>query len=302
MSNNQMTLRSSLYAAFLCMLFGGNAVAIKFSLTGVGAFTSAGLRFTIAAFVIFLWAIFTKHSLKISKKQMLQLLILSLFFVMQTSCLYIGLTKTTASHGILIINLTPFFILVLAHCLIPGDQITLKKGLGVIFGFLGVIFLFFDNQPISNNFRSGDLIILFAAFFWGCNVVCAKKNINDFSIIQITWYPMIFSLPFFFLGGYLWDPQMVKVINANIINALLYQSLITASFGFLAWNNLLKHFGATSLHSFVFLMPLTGVSFGVLLLGEPLTIYLIFSIVLIVIGIIIVNTKFEGSRKKINHP
>jgi drug/metabolite transporter (DMT)-like permease len=294
LSNNQMTLSSSLYAAFLCMLFGGNAVAIKFSLSGVGAFTAAGLRFTVAAVVIFLWTIFQKQSLKINKKQILQLFILSHFFIIQSAFMYMGLTKTIASHGILIINLSPFFILILAHFFIPGDNITLKKGLGMSFGFLGVVLLFFDNQPISNDLRAGDFMILFSAFFFGCNVVYAKKIINDFTSIQITWYPMIFSAPLFFIGGYLWDPQMVKVINATIIKALLYQSLIAASYGFVAWNNLLQKFGATSLSSFIFLMPLAGVSLGVLLLGDPLTVYLIFSIVLIVLGIIIVNTRFDG--------
>ena len=137
-------------------------------------------------------------------------------------------------------------------------------------------------------------MILFAAFFFGCNVVYAKKIIHDFTVIQITWYPMFFSIPFFFLGGYLWDPRMVTVINAIVIKALLYQSVIAASYGFIAWNNLLQKFGATSLSSFIFLMPIAGVSFGVILLDEPLTISLIFSIVLIVFGIIIVNTKFDG--------
>ncbi len=293
-SNKQMSLRSSLYAAFLCMLFGGNAVAIKFSLSGLGAFTAAGSRFTIAAFVIFLWAMFKKQSLKINKKQMLQLFVLSQFFIIQSAFLYMGLTMTSASHGVLIINLSPFFVLFLAHFFIPGDDITIKKGLGMSFGFLGVVLLFFDNQSISNDLRAGDLMILFSAFFFGCNVVYAKKIINNFTAIQITWYPMVFSIPFFFLGGYLWDPRMVTVINATVIKALFYQSIIAASYGFIAWNNLLKKFGATSLSSFIFLMPIAGVSFGVLLLGEPLTLSLIFSMVLIVFGIMIVNTKFDG--------
>ncbi|MBU8910818.1 MAG: DMT family transporter [Desulfobacterales bacterium] len=290
-SNNQMTLGASLYAVFLCMLFGSNAVAIKFSLTGFGAFTAAGLRFGISAFVIFLWAAFKKQSLRINKKQALQLFTLSQFFILQSIFLYLGLTKTTASHGVLIINLLPFFVMVLAHFFIPGDHITLKKVLGLIFSFLGVIVLFFDNQQLSHDMRAGNLMILFAAFFWGCNIVYAKRIIHDFNVIQITWYPMIFCTPLFFLGGYLWDPQMVKTLNATIINALLYQSVIVAAYGFIAWNNLLQKFGATTLHSFVFLMPLAGVFFGVVLLGEPLSMYLALSIMLIILGLIIVNTK-----------
>ncbi|MBA3012489.1 MAG: DMT family transporter [Proteobacteria bacterium] len=291
-NNDQMTLRASFYAIFLCMLFGGNAVAIKFSLSGVGAFTAAGLRFGISAFVIYIWATFKKQPLRINKKQAMQLFILSQFFIMQSTFLYLGLTKTTASHGVLIINLLPFFVMVMAHFFIPGDHITLKKVLGLICGFLGVVLIFFDNHGLSHDLIIGDLMILFTAFFWGCNIIYAKRIINNFNVIQITWYPMIISTPLFFLGGYLWDSQMVKTLNSTIINALLYQSVIAAAFGFIAWNNLLQKFGATALHSFVFLMPLSGVFFSVVLLGESLSIYLILSIMMIISGLFIVNIKF----------
>ncbi len=148
-NNNQMTLGASFYAIFLCMLFGGNAVAIKFSLFGVGAFTAAGLRFGISALVIFIWATFKKQPLRINKKQALQLFILSQFFMMQSIFLYLGLTKTTASHGVLITNLLPFFVMVMAHFFIPGDHITFKKVLGLMCGFLGVVLLFL----ITSNYH-----------------------------------------------------------------------------------------------------------------------------------------------------
>ena len=297
-NNNQMTLRASFYAIFLCMLFGGNAVAIKFSLSGVGPFTAAGLRFGISAFVIYIWATFKKQPLRINKKQALQLFILSQFFIMQSTFLYLGLTKTTASHGVLIINLLPFFVMVMAHFFIPGDHITFKKVLGLICGFLGVVVLFFDNHGLSHDLIIGDLMILFTAFFWGCNIIYAKRIINDFNVIQITWYPMVISTPLFLLGGYLWDSQMVKTLNSTIINALLYQSVIAAAYGFIAWNNLLQKFGATALHSFIFLMPLSGVFFSVVLLGEPLSIYLVLSIMMIISGLFIVNIKFGNPNFK----
>ena len=82
---------------------------------------------------------------------------------------------------------------------------------------------------------------------------------------------------------------MIKTINSTVIMAVLYQSLIATFFGFVAWKRLLQKFGATSLHSFVFIMPLAGVFFGVIMLDEPLTKYLIISIVLIVFGILFVN-------------
>jgi len=294
LQNDDLTVKAAVFTIFICILFGGNPVAIKFSLTGIGTFTAVGIRFTIAAVVIYIWSRIKKISLKLSRKQLQQMAILSLIFIIQLSCFYTGLGKTTASHGALISNILPFIILVLAHFFIPGDTISLKKGSGIILGFTGVFFLFFDNQNLSGDLKTGDLIILAAVFLWGLSAIFVKRIISEYHAVQITIYPMVFSVPFFFFAGFLWDDQMIRMINPTIIKAMLYQSVVTASFGFIAWNSLLQKFGATVLHSFLFIMPLAGVLFGVILLDEPLTLYLIASIVFIVAGVIIVNLR----RKK----
>jgi len=153
------------------------------------------------------------------------------------------------------------------------------------------LFLFFDEQDLAGDLKSGDLIILMAICLWGLSAVFMKRIISGYNVAQITIYPMLFSTPFFFLAGFLWDDQMIRMINPTIIKALLYQSIVTGSFGFIVWNNMLQKFGATALHSFIFVMPLAGVLFGVLLLGEAVTPYLALSITFIVTGVIIVNLR-----------
>jgi drug/metabolite transporter (DMT)-like permease len=293
-NNDDLTLKASALTILICILFGANPVAIKLSLTGLGAFTAAGIRFTIAAVVIFIWAKIKKIPLKLNQKQLGQMVIVAAIFVVQLSCFYIGLDKTTASHGALISNVLPFIVLVLAHFFIPGDTISFKKGIGITLGFTGVVFLFFDAQDMSADFRKGDFIILLVMFLWGSSTIYVKRIIDQYNVIQITIYPMIFGIPFFFLGGFLWDDQMIHMINSTVIKALLYQAIVTASFGFLAWNSLLQKFGATALHSFIFIIPLAGVLFGVLFLKDTITPHLITSIVFIVTGVIIVNLR----RKK----
>lgn len=289
-----MTVQAAGLTIFICILFGANPVAIKFCLTGLGPFTAAGIRFTIAAAVIFTWARVNRIPLRLNQKQLGQMLVLSAIFVVQLSCFYHGIDRTTASHGALISNILPFVILVLAHIFIPGDTITLKKGIGITCGFIGVLFLFFDEQDLTGDLKRGDLIVLMAILLWSSNAVFVKRIISDYNVVQITIYPMIFSSPFFFIFGFLWDEHMIQLMNSTIIIALLYQSIVTAAFGFIAWNSLLRKFGATSLHSFIFIMPLAGVLFGVLLLGEAVTPNLTASIIFIVTGVIIVNLR----RKK----
>lgn len=289
--NEDLTFAAGVFAAFLCILFGSNAVAIKITFSGMGVFTTAAIRFGVSAIAIFLWAKITGQNTALKKGQLHQVLIFSSLFTVQLSLFYLGLSKSNASRGTLLANLLPFFILFLAHFFIAGDRITKQKFFGILLGFTGVVFMFIDEESLSNGFRTGDLIILLAVFIWSCSTVYLKRVIGTFSPFQLVMYSTLFSVPFFIVEALLWDDSMFFHLDAPVIGALLYQSLVTASFGFVAWNTMLKKYGAVSLHAFVFIMPIAGVTLGGLVLGEPITIKILLALVFIVSGILVVHWK-----------
>ncbi len=289
LSNREIPLSGSLFTAFLCTLFGANAVAIKYSLLGIGSFTAAGLRFAVAGIAIYCWARSTGRPFALGKGQVLQILIISVIFTVQLGLLYIGLGWTTASRGTLMINLQPFFLLILAHWFIPGDRMTVRKVMGLMMGAAGMVLAFSGKKEVTAQVQTGDMIILLTSILWAVNTVYTKRIIHLFSPFQIVFYPMLFCIPFFLLAGYFWDQQMIFNLNGKVLAALLYQSLVTASFGFVAWNTMLLKYGAVALHSFIFIMPIAGVAFGGLILGEPITRELLLALALIVLGIVTVN-------------
>jgi len=290
-SNEELTFAAGLFAIFLSILFGSNAVAIKITFSGMGVFTTAAIRFGVAAIAIFLWARFTGQTIALKKGQLHQVLIFSSLFTVQLSLFYLGLSKSNASRGTLLANLLPFFILFLAHFFIAWDRITRQKFFGILLGFTGVVFMFLDEESLSAGFRTGDLIILLAVVIWSCSTVYLKRVIGTFSPFQLVLYSTMFSVPFFLIEALLWDDAMVFNLDAPVIGALLYQSLITASFGFVAWNTMLKKYGAVSLHAFIFIMPIAGVTLGGLVLGEPITIKILLALAFIVSGILVVHWK-----------
>jgi drug/metabolite transporter (DMT)-like permease len=290
-SNEELTFAAGVFTVFLCILFGSNAVAIKIAFSGMGVFTSAAIRFGVAAIAIFIWAKITGRNMALKKGQLHQVLIFSSLFTIQLSFFYLGLSKTNASRGSLLVNLLPFFILFLAHFFIAGDRITKRKFFGILLGFTGVVFMFIDQQSLSDGFRTGDLMVLLAVLIWSCSTVYLKRVIGTFSPFQIVLYSTLFSVPFLLIEALLWDDVMIFHLDVTVVGALLYQSLVTASFGFVAWNTLLKKYGAVSLHAFVFIMPITGVSLGGLVLGEPITLKLWLALVFIVSGILVVHWK-----------
>jgi drug/metabolite transporter (DMT)-like permease len=289
--NPEFSFFAGTLSVFLCIIFGSNAVAIKLAFAGVGVFTSAAIRFSIAALAIFLWTRVTGQTIGLKKGQLHQVLILAALFAIQLSMFYFGLSKSNASRGTLIVNLLPFWVLFLAHFFIPGDRITKRKFLGILLGFGGVAFMFAEKTGVTAGFRVGDLIILTATTIWACSVIYLKRIIGSFNPFQVTFYSMVFSVPIFFIEALLWDRPMIFKLNLQIIGAVLYQSLITAAFGFVAWNTLLQKYGAVALHSFIFIMPIAGVALGGLVMGDPITLKILIALVLIVVGILVVHLK-----------
>ena len=293
-----MEARAAVFTVFLCILFGANAVAIKISLAGLGVFTTAAIRFGGAALVIYLWALLSRKPIRINLHQLQQMVILGVVFFVQLSMFYLGLARTTASHGTLISNILPFVVLVLAHYFIKEENITARKVSGLILGFFGVLLLFGDAGQLQRDMLLGDLFVLAAVLIWGGNAIYTKRIIDSFHPVQITLYPVALSAPLFLLSALFLDKEMVSYIDRSILVSMAYQTFVTASFGLIGWTMMIKRYGATTLHSFIFIMPISGVFFGVVMLGEPLTMRLIGSIIMVTVGLIVVNRVPRGLRQK----
>jgi len=161
----------------------------------------------------------------------------------------------------------------------------------MLLAFTGVAFVLLQRQGVSAELKTGDVIVLCAAFLWACNGVYTKKVLVDLQPYQVVLYPMLIASPLLFAGAWLTGESIPSSLDADVILAVMYQAFVTASFGFVAWNNMLKKYGAVAMHSFIFIMPVAGVLLGNRMLGEPITANLIVALLFIVTGIVIVNVR-----------
>jgi drug/metabolite transporter (DMT)-like permease len=277
----EWTLYSVALAMFLSAAFGANTVAIKISVSGIGPFTAGGIRFSIASLVILAWARATGRSFQVHRNQVYPLLVCFLLFFSQIGSLYLGVARTHASRAALISNLQPFFVLFLAHLFLPGDRITLRKVVGLILGFIGVCLVFLEREGVTGDFRVGDVLMLLSTSLWAVSTIYLKTVLHRLTPHVIAFYQMIASIPLFFLCGLLWDQPMIGAVNAPVVLAILYQALVAAAFGFIAWNMLLQQHGAVILNSFNFILPIAGVFLAWWLLNEPLTLKILLALLFI---------------------
>lgn len=296
-----MSWKTAAFTVFLCVLFGANAVAIKVSFQGFGVFAAAALRFAMAAAVIALWARATGRSFHVPRDRRVHLLVYSLLFSVQLSLFYTGISLSQASRATLIVNSLPFMVLVFSHFFLPGDRITPRKVAGILLGFSGVAALTLDGNTMASEFRTGDGLCLLATTIWAANTVFLKRFIGALKPFQVVLYSMLVAVPVVLVASLLLDPAVFVDPAADSVLALLYQTLVTAAFGFIAWNTLLQRYGAVALHTYLFLIPPVGVVLAGWILKEPVNAHILASMALIATGILVVHTKPQGVLEAYTH-
>src|SRR3954468_16981929 len=136
--------RGAALALLLSVLWGGNPVAIKIGLEDAPPIRLAWMRFLVGGIVIIAWGWTTGRlrAFRMEPGEWRPLLVLGLLFTAQIGSMNVGTAPTTAAHSALLLNLYAVHTVVLAHFMIPGDRLTVRRGAGVLVAYGGIVLLF----------------------------------------------------------------------------------------------------------------------------------------------------------------
>lgn len=291
--DRKIDIKAALGVLLLCLLWGGNGVAIKVGLQGIPPLALAGLRFSLGFLCIVIWALGTRTSLRIRSGEFYPLTFIGLFFILQIGLLNMGLERTLVIYSSIIFSIYPFFIALLAHYFIPGDQLTVRSVLGLLVAFFGVVVIFLGKLgSVSQNVWLGNLLTLLSALCLGVQFVYTKKIIRGIDPIKLLFWQMVYSVPgFFLLSLFLERGTSNYLLTPRVVGALLYQGIVVAGLCFIGRNLLLKYYPASKLSAFFFTSPLFGVVLSILILREPITLALLVGGSFVALGIYLVNSR-----------
>lgn len=289
-NKNVIPPRVICFVLFLAMLWGGNAVSLKIGLQEFSPFASAGLRFTIGLILIASWASANNISIKPQRHELLRLFLSALLFITQIAALNVGADFTRAGRTAVMTNTYPLFVALIAHFVVPGDQMTRRKALGLAFAFGGICFVFRDNfVGGTREFLVGDLLTLLGGFLLGLLIVVTNRLIQNINTYCVLVSQMVIGVPAFFTLSAIFEGKAGYGFSFPALFAILYQGAGIAGFCFVAWTLLLKDYPPSRLSVFFFTTPLWGILLSNLLIGEPITVGLTIGAALVALGIYTIN-------------
>lgn len=201
---------------------------------------------------------------------------------------YQGLSITSGAKASILNSLTVFFAFILSHLLFKNDQISIKKILGLLSGFIAVVLVNWTPQlGYSFNFY-GEGFLIIASFFASLGSVYSKRASKSVQPILLAGLQLFIGgalllILSFYLG--------VSIPKSNFLGylLLLYLSLLSALV-LSIWTSLIKHNKVTSITVYYFLNPIFGSLLSVIILGESVfNVSFLISTVAVAAGIYLVN-------------
>lgn len=273
----------------LCMLFGLNQVVVKFGLEGISPLLQAGLRSVGASLLLMLWMVFRGEKIFRRDGAFWWGVLLGVLFAIEFLLIYIALSLTTASHTTIFLYTSPFIVALGTHLFVPDESLKRAQVVGLLIAFAGVFLAFRDSLDGEASLL-GDSLALAAAFFWGATTVVLKASPQRHqSPSRVLLYQLVVSALMLPLLSWLMNEPGITNLTSLVIGSLLFQTVLMAFAGYLAWFWLLSHYPASKIASFTFLTPLFGVLFAWLILDEQLTLDMLGALLLVALGIYLVN-------------
>ncbi len=187
-----------------------------------------------------------------------------------------------------ILNATASFWTVLIAALWFGDVFTLRRFVGLALGILGVALLvgWSPLEPGLNTVLSV-LALLAAAFSYGLAANLTKAKLQGASPLgMVTGALLTSSLCLAPLAP--WNPIRVTP-DATVIACLLALALVCTALAYLLFLPLVVRLGASRTSVVGLLVPIFGVAWGAILLGEAITLEKVLSCAVILIGAALVT-------------
>lgn len=267
----------------VCMMWGLNFVAIKWGLETYPALLLAALRFTAAAVTVLLVPV-----PPISWNWLIALGMI--MFAGQFGFLYTGIRFGMPAGMASVLMQMQVFLTVLFASLQFGLTIPRPTRWALAVSFAGLLALAATADSTSMTWP-GLLFTLCGATCWAIGNLCVRSLRTVPMLPLMAWLSLVPPLPLLALSLLFDGPAAVWWALTHptwpSFVSILFQSAVATIFCYGGWSYLIVNYGATTVAPFALTIPISGLGFGWLLLGEQISGARAAAIGLIFVGLII---------------
>jgi len=304
----QNPLIVALGALLCCALWGSATPAIKNGKTLLiednveSTILFAGIRFFAAGIItVLIYSIARRKLLYPKLKNMPKVLTVSTFqTVIQYIFFYVGLSLTTGVKGAVLSGSSAFIIVILAALVFKTENLTFKKVLACLVGFLGMLLV--NLNGLDFNMGWGELFVVLSTVSYAFSSMFMKKFSAYEDPVVISGYQFIIGGAFMVIVGLLFGGK-ISFDDFGGVMILVYLSFLSA-IAYAVWGVLLKYNPASRVSIYNFTTPVFGSILSYIFLVKEREninpVNLVISLVVVSLGILLLNLNITRKKKEKN--
>ncbi len=267
-------------------LWGSSFGAIKIALHGVTPLTVMSVRILLAGAALFLLIQVRKTPFPRGIQNWIKIGWMALFGTLIPFFLVPwGQLQIDSSLAAILMAVNPLFALTLGHFFSDHESFTLRQLLAMLVGFSGILLVFGENAISSINGNIwAQLAVIGAGFCYTISGVIVSR-VRGASADSVSASIFICSSVIVFpLWMILEQPWSLHFETESLL-ALTHLGLVSTGMAFLMRYYIILRAGAVFLSYVAFIIPMFGILFGILFLGETISVNTMGAVVLILSGV-----------------
>jgi len=279
----------------VAIVWGTTFLGIKIGVETVPPWFVAGFRQFLASLVLLPILVYSKNLKWIGWRNFrIQITLSSLMLIGANGLTTVAEENLTSSLTSLISALSPVFIFI-ASMAIGMEKFTYRTMIGLLMGFFGVLFIFWDgiNDLMNPDYRLGLLILIIALMCWGLGTIYTKKiNVENNNLFlnlfyQFAWagiIQLIFAVSFS-------ETIDTSTWSVKSISAIIYLAVFGSVLAFFSYHYLLRTLLPTQVSILSYVNTIISIFLSWLILGETISAKFIIATACIISGVFIINYK-----------
>jgi drug/metabolite transporter (DMT)-like permease len=192
---------------------------------------------------------------------------------------------------------TTLWTAIIIYWAMPSERPTIINYIGVVVGFAGVVILVLPelaSHGVSANFF-GALAVVVASLSYALNAIYQRTRMRNVSVFDISIGQLaaatVLAIP-------LAIPSLAGVrVEFSSMAAVLVLGAAGTGVAYLLYYYVMNSLGAVRAAGVTFLVPVTAVFWGVVLLNETVNLPIVIGMVVILAGILLTNLR-RGERRQ----
>jgi len=270
------------------VIWGTSFAAGKVGVEHMDPVLFSALRYTFGALAIFI-ALVAMKQFDFSVFKLKGLWVIALFNAVAMLFQNVGMTMTSATNTVLLVDINVIFIAILA-VFVLREKLNRWMVIGLLIGLAGVVIISTngDLSAIFSGSFEGNMLVFGAGILWAFYVVLLTRELKTTKLLASATGAVIIETAVFLIPFMLLLTRDYSMESTGTL-AALYAGIFCTALAFVLYSYGLRQLGATMSSVILLVEIVFGILFAILLLGEMPTLATAVGGAMLLLSVIVIS-------------